>query len=260
MTDVLGANEFTEQPVDKQKLRSAGWKRVRSWLGPRALVDSFILTTIKPLNPAEIKIAEGTPTLVSALFGDDPVLGSDPEQEAEDEAVWELIPSPLDKPLATHPAFGKYTGGALTTWAEEVEQIQAALRRGRALQQAWIMDNSAEYAKLRARGVVSWRTWQWVVRKTISVGEEVDLQAEEVDTQKIVTYANIGIPATVKWAQPVFRKWDGVNAVEIPIAEWMAAPPSISYTKGKYDIVREWIGAVAWYAILYEGGTAAADG
>jgi len=83
------------------------------------------------------------------------------------------------------------------------------------------------------------------------------VQAEEANTQKVVTYNEIGLPTDVKWSQPKYRRWDGAIATEQFINEWLAGPPQIRYTRKKYEIVKEWLGAVKWYAIMYEGGSAA---
>jgi hypothetical protein len=254
---VVGANTFTEQPKSKKKALGRGWVTVRTWHGPRAMADEFISGSIIPIGPTSIDVTEGTPAVITATFPDaEAILSSDPLTEAEDEAIWELIPAPLDKILATHPAF-QQSGQTPTA----IESIEKALRDGTATETDWNtlfgLANMNDYRNLRVKGVDSWRTWGWTIRKSISVGDAVLVAAEEVDTQKIVTYNQIGIPDDVKWSQPKYKIWDGVKAAEPKlIDEWMACPPTIKYSRKKYDIVREWIGAVKWYKIMYEGGTA----
>jgi hypothetical protein len=60
----------------------------------------------------------------------------------------------------------------------------------------------------------------------------------------------------VKWQQPYYNRWDGSNSDPQRINEWMACPPTIRYRSKKYEITKEWIGAVKWFRIMYEGGGA----
>lgn len=262
---VVGDSEFTEQPQEKRKQQGEGWVTIRTWKGPRASVDAFVNGTVANLDPKpqSIDVVYGTPAVVRATIMDDDENsligggGGDPLTEAEEEAVWELIPMQLDKALATHPAFVEYNGAASV---QVVELIEKALREGKAYEtdwdDTWGTQNMNDYRNLRSKGVDSWRTWTWTIRKTLSIGKAVDLQAEEANTQKIVDYAEIGIPDDVKWAQPTYRKYDGVAAAPQLINEWMAMPPTIRWVNRKYEVSREWLGAVKWYQILYEGGSA----
>lgn len=259
---VLGAQTFTEQPSEMNKERGHGWVLTRTWKGPQVETNNFLIGEVVPLDPEKIMVTKGQPTTIKAEFPDDVNSGilagvsNDPLQEAEDEAIWELIPSALDKPLATHPAFAQ--SGVTPT---VIELIEKAIRDGTACKTDWVaafgVANMNDYRDLRVKGTDSWRAWSWTIRKTISVGEAVEVQAAQIDAQKIVAYNAIGIPATVKWAQPVLQLWDGVNVLPPQaIDEWMACPPQVRYNRKKYDIVKEWIGAWKWYKILYNGGTA----
>ena len=252
---ILGSAAFTEQPPRRTKQVGRGWVRIRTWIGPRNDVDAFLTGTIEPLSPESIDVAEGHPTVITATFPDAEV-NLDALQQAEDEAIWELLPTPLDKPLATHPAF-QQSGQTPTV----IEAIEKALRDGTAtatdFDAEFGIPNSNNYRNLRVKGVDSWRTWGFTIRKTIRVGRAVDVSAAEINTQKIVSYNEIGVPSSVKWAQPKYRRWDGTTGNEIPINEWMASPPTIRYVGKKYEITKEWLGAVKFYAIMYEGGSAA---
>lgn len=260
---VVGSGNFVEQPQEKRKVQGAGWIVTRIWHGTAAGLDDFVTGTVIPLRPESIDVAYTHPAVVRASFpdgteGTDP-LSSDPLSEAEDEATWELVPMTLDKPLATHPAFGEYNGAA---GVKVIELIEKAIREGTATETdwdaAWGTQNMNDYRNLRAKGTDSWRTWTWMIRKTIRVGRWVDISAEEAKTQRIVDYNEIGIPADVKWAQPKYVPWNGQAAENPqPIKEWMASPPTIRWTGKKYEISREWLGAVKWYAVLYQGGSAA---
>jgi len=254
---VLGQNTFIEQPKRKQRVAGRGWITIRTWRGPRSKIDDFITQSVSPLSPETIDVTESTPAVITATFPDvETILSVDPLIEAEDEAIWELIPSNIDKVLATHPAFQQ---SGMTPTA--IESIEKALRDGTATETDWDaafgLTTMNDYRNLRVKGVDSWRTWGWTIRKTISVGKAVQVQAEEANTQRIVTYNQIGIPATVKWGQPKYLPWNGVTPDQPKfINEWMASPPQIRFTRKKYEIVREWLGAVKWYKIMYQGGTA----
>lgn len=255
---VLGATTFSEQPKRRNKVRGRGWVRVRTWMGPRASVDEFITGTVNSLDPESIEVSEGTPAIITATFPDEET-GIDALQQAEDEAIWELLPYDLDKALAQHPSFA-----VSGTSPKAIETIEKAIRDGTASDRDFDaefgLNNINNFRDIRIRGVDSFRTWGYIIRKTISVGRKVLVQVAQKETQKVVQYSEIGLPSDIKWLQPVYREWNGVGpAVEKPIAEWLAAPPSIRYTKKKYEIVKEWLGAVQWYATLYEGGTAGAN-
>jgi len=257
---ILGSATFTEQPQEKTKQQGQGWIVTRTWLGPKDNLDDFVSGTVLPLNPQDVDVSYGTPAVVRATFPDliGNTLSTDALQEAEDEAVWELIPMQLDKPLATHPAFAK-SGSTPAI----IERIEKAIREGTATETDWDTDfgvtNMNDYRNLRVKGTDSYRAWTWMIRKTIAIGKAVDLAAEEVNTQKIVTYNDIGLPSDVKWAQPKYQSWDGEVITPYSINEWMATPPVIRWVKSKYEVTREWIGAVKWYSIMYQGGTAASD-
>lgn len=269
MASVVGANTFTEQPKEKKYVAGEGWTTIRTWLGPRAQLDQFVVDVVAPKLPQNIDVSYGTPAIIKAEFAglpdDDGSLdsgfpgSSDAVQEAEDNAVWELIPIQIDKPLATHPAFAR-SGQTPTV----IEKIEKAIREGTATESDWDTDfgiaNMNDYRNLRVKGTDSWRTWTWMIRKTIVIGRPVDLKAEEKNTQKIVQYGDIQVPDDVKWAQPEYRVWDGDVVTETKlIEEWMACPPVIRWTGKKYEVTREWLGAVAWYSILYEGGGASSE-
>lgn len=260
IVDQLGATGFQETPSRRRYERSRGWVTIRSWEGPPSELNSFA-NYVVGLDPLDINTNGGVPSRVEASFADDDD-DDDPVQQAEDTAIWELIPTEMDKPLGTHPAFST-TGACI----DIIEQIEAAIKKGNATDTDWDQAEAEfmnDYMNFRIKGVQSFRCWSYIIRKTISVGNEVELRAEEINTQKIIPYSEIGIPTDVKWAQPTLRWWNGraAEVKSLPIEYWLAAPPTIKYSRKKYDVVKYWTGAVKWYATLYEGGTAlsTADG
>jgi hypothetical protein len=88
---VLGLNAFIEQP-QREVFRGGVWKRVRSWEGPKALLDEAVWIVQLLLTPDQISTVRGTPATIEAEFGDF-VSGRSAktlEQVCEDNAVWEV--------------------------------------------------------------------------------------------------------------------------------------------------------------------------
>ena len=262
---VVGLNGFSEQPKRRQKIRGSGWVTIRTWHGPRAKVDECISDTVTPLDPEDINVVEGTPAVIEATFVDDESSQSastDPFALAEDEAVWELIWSPLEKALGTHGYFQPSSGNLVALGAQEA--IQKAIRDGTAYSTDWNsiysgqgFDHAQDFSNLLLKGTDTWRTWTPVIRKTMSVGRRINFNIDNPDAQKVIEYNAIGLPPDVKWAQPKMRLYvPQVGWGERAFNEWLTSPANITYRRKKHEIVWEWIGAVRWYACLYEGGTA----
>ena len=260
MSTVIGANIFTEQPLSRSYRRGIGWVTIRKWAGPNdetligAKEDDILLTA-----PESIRTQKGVVTFIEAEYPN--VSGGqafEEDTENEQNAIWELIPQEIDKPLATHPVFQE---SGLSV--EFIEKIEKAIKEGVATETDWNTESGLiqcnNYRNLRVRGVESYRIWSHIIRKSFSSSRESLLKAAEANTQKVVTYDQIGLPTTVKWSQPGIRVWDGAAVVEpVPhlLNEWLVGPPTIRYEGKKFTISKEWVGAEKWYAILYEGGTA----
>jgi len=101
--------------------------------------------------------------------------------------------------------------------------------------------------------------WTYTVRKTITTSLSGIEKFEDKDAGLVIPWAEIGIPDSVKFSQPVFNKWDGVE-LEDPdgtlVNEWLVSAATVRYERRRYTITKEWYGAVRWYKILYKGGTA----
>jgi len=244
---VVGANEFTEQPERRRYQSGQGWTRVRTWIGPKALADAKI-AEIEVDQPDDINITKGVPCVIEASYAE--------ETTTEDTSIWELIPSAMDKALATHPAFNTNSTSGIVLGLIEKDMRQG-ISYNVDYDTGYSSLNYNEYRDLRLRGVDSYRVWTWTIRKTTTTGRTALLQVDEADQQKVISYAAIGIPDDVKWAQPKMRVWNGSTPQDpVNINEWLVAPPSVRYERKKYTITKEWIGAAKWYKYLYEGGTA----
>jgi hypothetical protein len=246
---VLGVNAFTEQPERRRFQQGIGWNRIRSWKGPQALYDAFIGEVLID-QPEDVSVTKGVPCTIEATYAED-----DPSQE---EVIWELIPSAMDKTLGSHPAFN-----TSSSTAEVIEQVEKDIRNGTAYQRDYDTEftslNMNDYAKLRLKGVDSYRVWTFTIRKTVTTARAATVKAEQADTQKVISYAQIGLPTDVKWVQPSMVEWAGSGTPSpIDIDQWLATPPTVRYEKKRYSITKEWIGAVEWYKILYYGGKAEA--
>jgi len=246
---VLGVNAFTEQPERLRYQSGLGWVSTRSWKGPQALYNGFI-NEVMLEEPEDVTVTKGVPCTIEATYSQD--------QPGEEEIIWELIPSAMDKTLGSHPTFN--TSG---TSYKVMEIIERDIRNGTAgeidYDAEWGIPNMNIYAQLRLKGVDSYRVWTFTIRKTTATSSGSTVQAQQDDAQKVVSYAQIGLPGDVKWVQPSMVVWDGTTATKTDIDQWLATPPTVRYEKKRYSITKEWIGATQWYKALYSGGKADAD-
>jgi len=235
---------WLEQPKKDKIEAGTGRTVVREWHGPRETYEDK-LAEIVALQPDLLDGIRGTPGKITATFS---------PEASEDSAIWELLPTPMDRPLATHPTFNT---SDYSRWTEEID---AAIRKGDGHKRDWNTEssypNADDYYNLKSKGTDKWRNWSWVIRKSLTTSQESFVQADQEFVGRVVGYNEIGIPSTVKWSQPRFERWNGTTLEPVYINEWLTQPPTVRYEKRKYTIVKEWLGAVKWYKILYYGGTA----
>ena len=249
---ILGNQEFLEQPQQDTFEQGVGKTTVRSWKGGRDKYDAAF-TTILALSPDTMSGVKGTPAEITATFL--------PADQAMDNAVWELIPTSVDRPLGTHPSFN--TSGGLQ---EFLEDIDVAVAKGTGHDTDWDADSGYsglnDYRNLKAKGTDSFRMWSFIVRRTISTSLAGLEQASDQDAGLVVDWSGIGIPVTVKFDQPYYNKWDGDTVTPIAIDQWLTSPETVRYEKKRYTVTKEWLGSLGWYSILYSGGNAlsTADG
>lgn len=264
---VKGTNDFTEQPIEKF-LEDGVQKEKRIWHGPQALVDSFITGTVVPLSPQKIRWTEGVPAIVEATFDGTATGGGDQVQDVEDAGIWELIGEDLEKPLNTHGYFN--ISGASE---EMLERCDDAIRKGIASDTAWDTlypgFNLQSYVDHRIRGVDTWISFSYIVRKTVTFNSSVPLKVEFTTNAqnpnipgKVITWGQIGIPTSAKFAQPKLHYWPHYSTGDnkwgdFLVNEWLVKAPSLRWEKGKrlWTFTREWWGAEQWAGKLYDGGS-----
>lgn len=250
---IVGTSDFTEQPQRDHYEPGTGKVTTKTWLGPRENYDA-VFDLLQASDPDTLDGVKGTPAEIVATYG--------PDESQVDIAIWELIPTPVDRPLATHPSFN--TSG---TQQEILEKIDKAVRAGVGQDTDWDTDYGLaglnDYRNLLAKGTDSYRMWSYVVRRTYTSSLRETEQFDDTDAGLVVPWNSIPIPSTLKFAQPVYNRFDGVGAVvPVPIDQWLVSPATVRYERKKYTITKEWLGALGWYAILYSGGNAlsTADG
>jgi len=252
--DLVGANVFTEQPSQESWTPATGLTTVRRWVGPRALFDSKRDEIIDVLAPDSLTGAKGTPAELVATFLQ-PEYGG---VSAEDSSTWELIPTPVDRPIATHPAFN--TSGTSEAIREKIDK---AIAEGRAHETDWDTDwgvpGMNEYRDLKAKGTTSYRIWSYVVRRTYTIPRNSIEEFADTDAGKVVAWGDIPFNEGVKFAQPVYNKWDGSTVETTSIDQWLVNPATVRYEFKRYTVTKEWYGAIGWYSVLYDGGNASSD-
>jgi len=243
---VLGVDDFTEQPQTDTFQQGTGRTTTKAWKGPRSKYE-VTWAQAEATKPDSMSGTKGTPAEITATYL--------PLESASDLAVWELIPSPVDRPLASHPAFN-ITPSQLG-WAEKIDK---ANREGRGSETDWDAESGSQnlndYRNLVIKGTNAYRMWSYVVRSTITTSlASVDI-FEDLDAGLVVDWSGIGIPSDVKFAQPVYNRWDGQNLEVKTIDQWLVSPATVRYERQRYTITKEWYGALKWYSVLYNGGSA----
>jgi len=249
---VVGEFIFTEQPQQDTYQIGEGRTTTREWRGPRELYETK-WAEVQSTSPDRMNGSAGTPGIITATY-----LPQDPP--SNEDAIWELIPTPVDRPLASHPSFN--ISPSQIGWAEKIDK---AISKGIASQTDWDAESGSvnlnDYRDLRIKGTDSYRAWSYIVRKSLTTSLAGIDKFEDQDAGLVVPWAGIGIPGTVKFAQPVYNKWDGTTPAPDPepIDEWLVSPATVRYERKRYTITKEWYGALQWYKVLYNGGTADAD-
>ena len=243
---VLGLDDFSEQPQTDTFQQGTGRTTTKSWKGPRAKYEQT-WSSAEATQPDSMSGTKGTPAEITATYL--------PLDTSSDQTVWELIPSPLNRPLASHPAFN--ISPSQIGWAEKINK---ANREGRASETDWDGESGSQnlndYRNLVIKGTNAYRMWSYVVRSTLSTSlANVDVFSD-LDAGLVVDWAGIGIPSTVKFSQPVYNRWDGNGNQQQLIEQWLVSPATIRYERQRYTITKEWYGALKWYSVLYNGGSA----
>jgi hypothetical protein len=259
---IKGDSGFTLVKQTKRWSPETGWSVVKLYEGPQATHETYADTLIAA-GATSLDVGTGVPCQITATF---PASYGTwiSDQKAQDEAVWELIGEPVEKRIETH---GKFL--ASTSSAAVLEKIDAAIRAGTASSTNWEaapytgLGAFNSYLQLRLMGTESYESYIYRVRSTQTVSKESLLTASFANVGKVIAWSAIGVPAKAKFAQPVIHMCKPltgsiVGYTDEPVNEWLTQPPSVRWRKGlrKWEIVNEWIGAVAISSTLYDGGTA----
>lgn len=275
---VIGINAFIEQPIKRTFSRQSGWVTVRTWIGPQALAedkaDELELTGVESME-----VEKGVPAIITASYPDDAGSTRNEDQQAEENAVWEIQCCDMEKDLRTHGKFNYSiaSGPILALIDKELEQgiAQGASSYGSKDYDALYPSKGElnRYVALKGIGVESYLSFRWTVRKTVSTSRRSTLKwqntygDENIPDGKIVAWSKILVPANAKIVQPALYVYGGPTVFAgstgwtfLAIDEWMQKPAQVTYEKSgrnrKFQMVREWIGAVTWSGTLYSGGSA----
>jgi len=260
---VLGANEFTEQPVRTETIDGEK-KVIRTWEGPQALLSDKV-AEINVMEPEKLLTQTGVPARIEAVFPDSGEDEEDPVARAERTAVWELIGQDLDKALAVHPYYNR--SGATVKMIEEADE---AIRKGTARKTAWDTLYSGmhiqHYVDLRLRGVDTYVSFSYIVRKTIVFNNAAPILLEYSTEQDsltipgtIIQWNQIQVPSTAKFEQPKVHTYDQNTEPwqDVLLNEWLVKAPTLKWQKNKriWELSRDWWGAEKWPMHIYDGGT-----
>jgi len=148
----------------------------------------------------------------------------------------------------------------------KMEQIDAAIRAGTSTNTDWGGGISGfflnDYRNHKLRGIESWITFSYVIRKTITTTNATTLKLKFIQIPgTIITYNSIGVPSWAKFTQPkvhLFNADPGTPNVwsNIDLDQWMVKAPTQRWQKGKkaHELIQEYWGAVGYSSVLYEHG------
>ncbi|MEN6360040.1 MAG: hypothetical protein ABFD59_08290 [Smithella sp.] len=255
---VIGADEFTEQPVRRVYSQGQGWKTVRTWIGPQALTsakeDDILLMSPAPEG---ILTTEGVPAQIEATFSLAGGSSGIPDLIDEQDARWELLGEDLEKDIATH---GYYNVSGST--AAIIEEIDEQIKKGKARNFDWDTlypsMNMQSYCNHKLRGMDDYVTFAYIIRKTITTSSTTLLEEDfSAVPGKIISWGDIGVPSSAKFKQPKIHCYETDAWVDKLVSQWMVKAPSVRWQKGKrlWELTREWWGAEKWSSALYDGGS-----
>lgn len=253
---VIGKQDMTEQPGRFREVNGVE-ATVREFRGPRDGIPGKMadLRVNAPLGTIfEVDSAAPASIIMTSPTADD--------RDLERNAVWELIGNDLDKPLALHPYY-KVSG----TDASIIEEADAAIRKGTAGQVDWdtlhATLNIQHYVDLRLRGVDTFISFSYIVRKTLTFTEAREFEAAFDRVTDIpggvISWRQVGVPPRAKFKQPKVRTWDpdDLKWENKFLVEWLVKSPTIRWVKkpASWSLVREYWGAELWAENIYDGGT-----
>jgi hypothetical protein len=262
---IKGLDGFTLTGQQEDWKSETGYAVVKSYQGPQASRESF-RTSLILAGASSVTMSTGVPCVVSAVFPLS-VSGWNEDQQAQDEAVWELIGEVVEKRLESHGKFNLLAGsqGVLALIEKDISDGSIANPTTGALAKDWDtlyagVGSLNQYAKLRMFGTDSYQETVWRVRMSMTVSRVSRIKCKNTDVGKIVAWSAIGVPAAAKFNQPtihICKPLGGGTFTDELVGEWLVQPPQVRWRKlmRKWDVTQEWIGTVSASATIYDGGT-----
>jgi len=276
---VIGTNAFTEQLPTRKWVRGRGWRKVRSFQGPKndTLIDA-LTDELRLANAEEIDVAEGHPTVVSALVPSDSSSVGVGLEDEDATTEWTLEPYDLQKELGTHGVFN--TSGAVPPLLPAIDNdLRQGIGYGINYTTKYGFDKLTEYARLKSQGVDSWMTFGYVLRAVLTCERENvfvrQWQQQRENIGSIISWSSIAVPNSALIEQPWVHIYVA-NAItetlsyrngapdewsDVYFDQWMVKPAAIRFSKSgrvrTRQLVQEYLGAVMWSGTLYDGGAGA---
>jgi len=254
---VQGYNGFTLESQDYKFQRERGWYLQQIWKGPLEKMWLF-MQSLDAVDADQISATTGNPAIIVI---DTPyaVAWSNEVTQAIQDAIWELIPEPVDKILSSHPVFKVGAGKGY------LAEIDRAIDSGDmpTITQNWdtkYTDGGGKldiYRDLRMGGTDTYESGVWRVRQTIVVSRKSAYQANAAAAWTVLTWDHIGVPANSKFICPVVSQWTGETFEPMALADWLDMGTEVTWNRNqhKWHISREWVGSVMASGTIYKGGT-----
>jgi hypothetical protein len=165
--------------------------------------------------------------------------------------VWELYGMEVTRPVETHPRFNAITPA-------RVVEIKAGIGMSPPWSKAFLnIAASSEEEKLYdllAKGATDYNATAFLLRKTETTSSRGTVTASVAGIGYVYTATAIAPPSTFRAAIGSIQGNDG-TATGLP-GDWLKRPSQVRQIgPGKYQIITEWLWAVRWSAILYNGGS-----
>lgn len=257
---IKGSQDFTLTDQQKKWSKERGWYVQKIYEGPRATHESFCDTLIN-IGADDLGVSTGKAVcIISASFPLEWATRNE-DQQAKDDALWELTGESVEKRLETHGKF-QVSGSSQAV----IEKINKALEDGTACDSNWntlypSLGEFNAYRDLRLMGVDSYQSYTWRVRCTWTISRKSLLKAVYTDVNKVIAWSAIGVPSSAHFDQPTIlmvvpMAGSVVGFTNESVNEWLVQPPSVRWRKGirKWEITKEWLGAVKISGTLYSGG------
>jgi hypothetical protein len=275
MGDLYGTNAYVEQPARKRWSSQSGWLLVRTWVGPKASLSTFLSGTL-PSGYSDLDMNDGVATCtVSASYSTTAGSG-DPVNADPITRVWTLQGNDVEKHIFEHPSF------AGLIWRDPVwpTAIEARVRaykgqlemveKGRQNQGVSLTANytlsqsrpselnppypndatlqalAISLTKLMIRNIDTVPQSQYVLRKTETVTNATQLAVSHTYVTRFYTYNSLVATETTLPAAALL----GLSGLQS--LYWLKKTPTVEYTQqGRFTLAQEYWGAVTFETLIY---------